>query len=162
MLITPFGLRGGGGLGCTVGCWNGSRIFPHGGLKNGGAGGGPNGGHGGWGPNDEGRGGDGGGNKLKLSSSSFGPSLFFNFSNLFLTANSTPGCLGAFFISSLAMSIFPTSSSFRSDTTIGFSASNVEISLRTSSSRFYLLKIFLLIGSNFCLKLALLILSFVT
>ena len=103
-----------------------------------------------------------GGDKLKLSSSSFGSGLFFDFSNLFLMAKSTPGGLVAFFISSLAMSFFPTSSSFSSDPTIGFSSSNVESSSKTSSSGFYLLKIFLLIGSNFCLKLALLILSFVT
>ena len=103
-----------------------------------------------------------GGNKLKLSSSSFGSGLFFNFSNPFLMAKSTPGGLVAFFISSLAMSFFPTSSSFSSDPTIGFSSSNVETSSKTSSSGFCLLKIFLLIGSNFCLKLALLIISFVT
>ena len=38
-----------------------------------------------------------GGNKLKLSSSSFGSGLFFDFSNLFLMAKSTPGGLVAFF-----------------------------------------------------------------
>ena len=109
-----------------------------------------------------GRGGDGGVDKLKLSLSSFGSGLCVNLSNLALRLGSRSGGLGAFLISSLAISFFPTSSSFRSDPTIGFSALNVKISSKTSSSGFCLLKIFLLIGSDFCLKLALLILSFVT
>ena len=41
---------------------------------------------------------------------------------------STPGGPGAFLISSLAMDFFPTSSSFNKEPTIGFSASNVEMS----------------------------------
>ena len=106
MPIKPFGLSGGGALGCAVGRWNGSKNLLVGGGKNGGAGGGPNGGRGGWGPNDGGRGGDGGGGKLKLPTSSFGSGLFFNFSNLFLLEKSTPGGLGAFLISSLAISFF--------------------------------------------------------
>ena len=128
MPIKSFGLIGGGGLGCAVGCWNGSRNLPDGGGKNGDVDGGPNGGCGGWDPNDGDRGGDGGGNKLKLSLSSFGSGLFLNFSNLFLQAKSTSGGLGAFLISSPAMYFFPTSSSSSSSPTIGFSASNVEIS----------------------------------
>ena len=96
MPIKPFSLSGGGGLGCAVGHWNGSRNLPDGSGKSGGSGEGPNGGRGGWGPNDGGRGGNGGGNKLRLLSSSFGSGLFFNFSNLFLMAKSTPGGLGAF------------------------------------------------------------------
>ena len=148
MPIKAFGLSGDGGLRCASGHGNGFRNLPEGGGKNGGAGGGPNGG-----PNDGGHGGDGGGNKLKLSSSSFGSGLFFNFSNRFLMAKSTAGGLGAFLISSLPMSIFPAYSSFSSYPTIRFSASNVEISSKTSSSGFCFLKIFLLIGSNFCLKL---------
>ena len=97
MPIKAFGLSGDGGLRCASGHGNGFRNLPEGGGKNGGAGGGLNGGHGGWGPNDGGHGEDGGGNKLKLSSSSFGSGLFFNFSNLSLMAKSTPGALGAFF-----------------------------------------------------------------
>ena len=65
---------------------------------------------------------------IKLSSSSFGSGLFFNFSNLLLMAKSTPGGLGAFLISSLAISFFPTFSSVSSDLSIGFLASNIEIS----------------------------------
>ena len=111
MPIKPFGLSGGGGLGSAVG-WNGSKNLADGGGKNGGAGGGPNGGRGGWDSNDGGPGGDSGGDKLKLSLSSFGSGLFFNFSNLFLMTKCTPGGLDAFFISSLVMSFLPTSISF--------------------------------------------------
>ena len=126
MPIKPSGLSGGGGLGSAVG-WNDSKNLADGGGKNGGAGGGPNGG---WDPNDGGPGGDSGGDKLKLSSSSLGSGLFFNFSNLFLMTKCTPGGLDVFFLSSLVMSFFPTSISF------GFSASNVEMSSKTSSSGF--------------------------
>ena len=77
-------------------------------------------------------------------------------------AESIPGGLGAFFISSLAISFFPISIPFNKEQTIGFSATNVEVSSKASSNGFYLLIIFLLIGSSFCLKLALLILPFVT
>ena len=48
MPIKPFSLSGGGGIGCVVGRWNGSRNLPDGGGKNGDAGGGPNSGHGVW------------------------------------------------------------------------------------------------------------------
>ena len=75
---------------------------------------------------------------------------------------SRSGGMGAFLIGSLPISFFPTSISFRSDPTIGYSASNVVRSSKTSSSGFCLLKKFLLIGCNFCLKLALSLLSFVT
>ena len=50
------------------------------------------------------------------------------------------------------MSFFPTSSSFNKEPTIGFSASNVEISSKTSSSGFCLFIIFLRIGSSFLPK----------
>ena len=76
--------------------------------------------------------------------SSFSSDISFNLSNL-LMAISTPGGLGAFFISSRAMSFFPTSSSFNKEPPIGFSASNVEMSLKSSSSGFCLLIIFLLL-----------------
>ena len=75
---------------------------------------------------------------------------------------SIPGGPGAFFISSLATYFFPTSNFFRKEPTTGFSVSNVEIPSKTSSIGFYLLKIFFLIGSSFCLKLTLLILSLFT
>ena len=88
--------------------------------------------------------------------------LSFNLLNLSLITKSTPGGPGAFYLSSLAISFFPMSSSFNKETTTGFSASNVEISSETSSTGFYLLRTFLLIGSSFCLKLALLIRSLVT
>ena len=55
---------------------------------------------------------------------------------------SIPGGLETFFISSLAISFFPTSSSFNKEPTIGFSAPNVEISSETISSGFCLLIIF--------------------
>ena len=146
------------GLGDGCGGWNGSRNLPDGGDTNGGAGGGPDGSchekeGGGCG------GADGGGEILLLLS--FGSGLSFNLSNLFLMAKSTPGGLGNFFISSLAISFFPTSRSFSKEPTIGLSASNVEIFSKTRLSGFCLLKIFLLIGSSFCLKLALLIMPFV-
>ena len=76
--------------------------------------------------------------------SSFSSDISFNLSNL-LMAKSTPGGLGAFFISSRAMPFFPTSSSFNKEPPIGFSASNVEMSLKSSSSGFCLLIIFLLL-----------------
>ena len=49
---------------------------------------------------------------------------------------STPDGPGAFFISSLATCFLPTSSSFSKEPTIGFSASNVEMSSKTSSRGF--------------------------
>ena len=58
--------------------------------------------------------------------------------------------------------LFLMSISLRRLPTIGVSASKVEMSSNTSSKGFCLLKIFLLIGSNFCLKLASFILSLVT
>ena len=54
------------------------------------------------------------------------------------------------------------SSSSNNEPAIEFGTSKVEMSLNTSSSGFCLRKIFLAIGSNFCLKLALLSLSHVT
>ena len=98
MPIKPFSLSGGGGLGCAVDHWNGSRNLPDGGGKNGGAGDGPNGARGSWGPDDGGRGGDGGGDKLKLSWSSFGSGLFFNLSNVTLRLASRCSGVGAFLI----------------------------------------------------------------
>ena len=74
---------------------------------------------------------------------------------------SNPGGPGAFFIRSLATSFFPTSSSLSNEPIMGFSASNVEISSNINSKGFCHLKIFLLIGSSFCLKLTLLSLSLV-
>ena len=65
------------------------------------------------------------------------------------------------FISSMVMTFLPTLSSLSSERTIGFSVSNVETSSKASSIGFCLLMIFLAIGSNFCLKLALLIMSLV-
>ena len=70
----------------------------------------------------------------------------FNLFNPFLMTKSTPGGPGAFFISSLATSFLPTSSSFSKEPTVGFSASNVEISSKTTSSGFCLLKIFCLLA----------------
>ena len=83
-------------------------------------------------------------------------------SNLFLISNSFPGWLGKDLIKSLSDCFFFLSISLRRLPTTGFSASNVEMSSNTSSKGFYFLKIFLLIGSTFCLKLASFILSLVT
>ena len=85
--------------------------------------------------------------------------LSFNLFNLFLMTRSTPGGPGSFFTRSPAVSVFLPSSSLSKDPTIGFSASKVNISSKTSSIGFCLLKIFFFIGSSFYLKLALLILS---
>ena len=90
-----------------------------------------------------------------------GSCLSLNLFSRFLIAKS-PGGPGACFIRSLAKTFFPTSSSLSRAPTIGFSESKVKISSKTSSRGFCHLKIFLLIGSSFCRKLALLILSFVT
>ena len=65
---------------------------------------------------------------------SFGSGLYFNLFNLFLMTKSIPGGLGPFFISSLAISFFPTSSSLSKEPIVGFLASNVEISPKTNSS----------------------------
>ena len=151
MLIKPFGLTGGGGLGCVVGCWNGSKNLPDGGWKSGGAAGGPNGSRGDWSPNDRGRGGDGEDDKLEWS-------LF----NYHYYGKIHSWWSWGFFISLLTMSFFPTYSSFNKEPRTGFSASNIEMSSKTTSSGFCLLIIFLLIGSSFCLKLTLLIQPFVT
>ena len=113
--------------------------------------GGGGGGGGGGGKKGGGGGGVGGGEALLFLSS--------NLFNLFLMAKSTPGGPGTFFTRSPAVSFFPPSSSLSRDPTIGFSTSKVDISSKTSSSGFCLLKIFFFIGSSFCLKLALLILS---
>ena len=66
--------------------------------------------------------GGGGGEKLLLLSFGFG--LSFDLFNLFLIAKSISDGLGAFFISSLAISFFSTSSFFSKEPTIRFSASN--------------------------------------
>ena len=71
---------------------------------------------------------------------------------------SSAGGLGAFFMRSLATSFLPTSSSPVMEPTIEVSASNVDMSLKTSSKGFCLVIIILMIGFNFSLKLALLIL----
>ena len=92
-------------------------------------------------------GGDGGGERLL---SSVGFCLSFNLFNRFLITISNPGGVGVYLIRSLDKFFFPKSSSLRREPTIGFSASNVEISSKTSSKRFCLLRIFLFIGSSFC------------
>ena len=119
----------------------------------------------------DGSGGSGGGNKGGVGGGCSGGGevrlfLSFNLLNLFVGAKSTPGGPGTFFTrspppppSSYFMS--PLSSHSR-DPTIGFSTSKNDISSKTISSGFCLLKILFFIGSSFCLKLALLILSFVT
>ena len=112
------------------------------------------GGGGGGGGKKGGGGGVGGGEVLFF--------LSFNLFNLFLIAKSTPGGPGSFFTRSPAVSFFYPSSSLSKDPYIGFSAWKVDISPKTSSNGFCLVKIFFFIGSSFCLKLALLILSLVT
>ena len=104
---------------------------------------------GGGGGNNEG-GGDSGGDKLLLLLLllslllslllllPFGSCLFLNFFNLFWISKSIPGGRGAFFISSFAMSFFPTFSFFNKEPTIVFSASNIAISSKTSSKGFIL------------------------
>ena len=72
--------------------------------------------------------------------------LFFNLFNLFQMAKSTLAGPDACFTRSPAVTI------------IGFSASKVDISSKTSSSGFCFLKIFFFLGSSFCLKLTLVIL----
>ena len=132
-----------------------------GGGKEGGGGGTDGNRDGGWGGTDGNidRGIDGGGERSLWY---LGSCQFFNFSSLFLREMSSPSGLGAFFMRSLATSSLPTSSSPIMEPTIGVSASNVDMSLKTSSKRFCLLIIILLIGSNFSLKLALLILTLIT
>ena len=85
--------------------------------------------------------GDGRGERLL---SFFGSCLSFNLFNRFLRATSAPGGAVAGWTKSLAKFFFATSSSLRRDPTIGFSASNVEISSKISSKGFCLLGIFLL------------------
>ena len=87
--------------------------------------------------------------------------VFRNVTNLFCKSKSMPG-LGAFLINSLARSFFPVSSFWSKDPTTGVWTSKVEMSSNTSSSGFCHRKIILAIGSNFCVKLALLSLSCVT
>ena len=91
-----------------------------------------------------------------------GSCLSLNLFSQFLIAKSSPGGPGACFIRWLAKTFFPASSSLSREPTIEFSESKVKISSKTSSRGFCHLEIFLLIGSSFCRKLALLILSFVT
>ena len=103
------------------------------------------GGGGGGGDKREGDGGVGGGKVLFF--------LSFILLNLFLITKSTPGGPGGFFTRSPAVSFLPLSSFFTKDPTVGFSASKVDIFSNTSSSRFFLFKIFFFIGSSFCLIL---------
>ena len=135
-----------------------------GGIKGGGGGipgKGGGGGGGGKGANwNTGGGGESSGDKSLLSAT--GSCLSLNLSNLFLREISTPGGLGAFFTRSLATCFLLIPSFLSKEPTIGFSASKVDMSSKTSSRGFCLLRIFLLIGSSFCQKLALFILSLVT
>ena len=82
--------------------------------------------------------------------------LSLNLFNRFLIAKSCSDGPGTCFIRSFVKTFFQHQSTF------GFSASKVKIFSQTSSKGFCYLKIFLLTGSSFCRKLALLILSFVT
>ena len=116
---------------------------------------------------DDGSGGGGGGRGKKGVGGGVGGgevlfSLSFNLFNLFLMVKSTPGGPGAFFTRSPAISFLPPSSFLSKDPTSGFSTSKVDISSKGSSGGFCLLKIFFFIGSRFCIKLALLILSLVS
>ena len=107
-------------------------------------------------------GGDGGGKGAPLLLSMLTLLLHFrNASNVFCISKSTPG-LGAFSISSFTRSFFSMSSSRSNNPTTGFCASKVEMYSNPSSKGFWRRKIFFAIGSNFCLKLALLSLSLVT
>ena len=83
---------------------------------------------------------------------------FCNVSNLFCISKSMPG-LEVFLISSFARSFFPMSSSWSNHPTTRFCASKVEMFSNTSSRGFWRWKTFSAIGSNLCLKLALLSLS---
>ena len=112
------------------------------------------------GPGRGSAGGDGGGKILLLLF--VGPCLSLDLFNRSLIAKSWSGGPGTCFIRWLAKTFFPTSRSLSREPTIGFSASKVEISSKTTYRGFCRLKIFLLIRSSFCWKLALLILSFVT
>ena len=82
----------------------------------------------------------------------------FSLFSLFCIRKSNPGGPGAFFYQITSYIFFPTSSSLGKESMIGFSVSNVETSSDINLKGFRLLKIFLLIGSSFYLKLALLIL----
>ena len=115
---------GGGG-------WNELKT-DGGGWRGGGGGGGMNG------PGQGIDGGDGGGERLLfLLLLFFGSvSTSLNLSDRFWIAKSCQGGPGAFFTRSLATTFFPTSSSVRSELTIGFSASIVELSSKTSSKGF--------------------------
>ena len=81
---------------------------------------------------------------------------------LFCISNSSPGWLGKDLIKSLSVCFLFKSISLSRNPTIAFSASKVDMSSNTSSRGFCLLKMFLLIGSNFYLKLASFVLSLVT
>ena len=98
---------------------------------------------------------------LLLSSSS---NLFIprSLSRHFRISKSLPGWLSRDFIKSLSVCFLFKSISLSNEPTIGFSASKVEMSSKTSSKGFCLLSVYLLIRSNFCLKLASFILSLVT
>ena len=105
-------------------------------------------------------GGDGGGDSPLSLLLSF-PSFLRLFS-LFCMIKSIPGSGAAFLTRSLVVLFLPTSSSRNTKPTTGFSASKVETFWKTSSRGFSLLNMFFTMGSNFYLKLALLILSWVT
>ena len=77
-----------------------------------------------------------------------------NLSSFFCISNLFPGRLGKDLIKSLSICFLFKSISLSKDSTIGFSASNVDSSSKTTWRGFFLLKIFLLMGSNFCLILA--------
>ena len=100
---------------------------------------------------------EGGGDKPSLFSL-----VFFRSFGLFCIRRSILAGRSTFFIRSLVLSLLLTLSCLSGVPTIGFLASNVETSSKTSLIGFFLLIIFLAIGSSFCLKLALLILSAVT
>ena len=79
-------------------------------------------------------GGEGGGERLLLLLLLlFIGSKSFNLFNRFSISKFHPGGSAAFFIRLLASDFFPTSRSLRSEPTIGFSVSKVEMSSKTSS-----------------------------
>ena len=88
--------------------------------------------------------------KLRLS--------FFSASNLFSMSISPHGGV-AFLTKSLVTNILQIPSPFNKDPTTGFWASKAEMSWKTSSKGFSLLKIFFDIELSFCLKQVLLSLS---
>ena len=77
-----------------------------------------------------------GGGEILLLLLFFGFCLSLNLFNRFLRAKACPGGPGVCFIRSLPETFCPKSSSLSKEPTIGFSASNVEISSKTSSNGF--------------------------